>query len=77
MLDRIQKDLLNLCHQLQPIYSPVSQPFAIDGQNILAIWVPGGDNRPYKAPTTLGAKGQKRYYIRRGSTTVLANQQDE
>ena len=76
-LDKIQKELLNLCHHLQPVYTPVSQPSVIEGKNILTIWVPGGDNRPYKAPTTLGEKGQKRYYIRRGSTTVLANQQEE
>lgn len=76
-LDRIQKELLNLTHQLQPFYAPVSQPYVIDGKHILVIWVPGGDNRPYKAPSTLGEKGQKRYYVRRTSNSVLANPQEE
>lgn len=76
-LDRIQKELLNLTHQLQPFYAPVSQPYVLEGKHILVVWVPGGDNRPYKAPSTLGQKGQKRYYVRRTSNTVLANQQEE
>lgn len=76
-LDGIQKELLNLTHQLQPFYAPVTQPYEIDGVYILVIWVPGGDNRPYKSPTTLGEKGQKRYYVRRGSSSVLANQTEE
>ena len=76
-LDKVQKDLIALSHQINPYYAPVTQPYIIDGKHILAIWVPGGDNRPYKAPTTLGAKGQKRYYVRRGSTTVLANDKEE
>ena len=76
-MDGIQKELLNLVHQIQPYYTPVSQPYVIDGKHILVIWVPGGDNRPYKVPTTLGEKGQKRYYVRRTSNSVLANQQEE
>ena len=55
-LDNIQKELLNLSHKIQPYYAPVSQPYVLDGKHILAIWVPGGDNRPYKVPTTLGLK---------------------
>jgi ATP-dependent DNA helicase RecG len=79
-LDGIQKDLLNLTHQLQPFYAPVAQPYIIEGKHILIIWVPGGDNRPYKAPSTLGEKGekgQKRYYVRRGSNSVVANEKEE
>ncbi len=41
------------------------------------IWVPGGDNRPYKVRSTLGEKAQSKYYIRRGSNSVIANQQEE
>ena len=76
-LDGIQKEILNLSHKIQPYYAPVAQPYVINGKHILVIWVPGGDNRPYKVPTTLGAKGQNRYYVRRGSSSVIANQQEE
>ena len=40
-LDQIQKELLNLCHHLQPVYAPVWQPSVIEGRNILIIWVSG------------------------------------
>ena len=76
-LDGIQKELLNLSHKIQPYYAPVPQPYVLKGKHILVIWIPGGDNRPYKVPTTLGAKGQHRYYVRRGSSSVIANQQEE
>lgn len=76
-LDGIQNELLNLSHKIQPYYAPVYQPYVFNGKHILVIWVPGGDNRPYKVPSTLGAKGQHRYYVRRGSSSVIANQQEE
>src|SRR6266487_3845844 len=76
-LDRIQKEILNLSHRIQPYYAAVNQPYVLNGKHILVIWVPGGDNRPYKAPATLGQKPVYHYYIRRGSSTVIANQQEE
>ncbi len=76
-LDKIQKELLNLSYKIHPRYTPVYQPYLKNGKHILAIWVPGGDNRPYKVPSTLGAKGQSKYYVRRGSNSVAANPQEE
>ena len=65
--------MVQLTHLIDPFYSPVTEPVEFKGQLIFIIWVPGGLTRPYKAPTTLSSKGQKQYYIRRGSTTVIAN----
>ena len=76
-LDKIQKELLNLSHKIQPYYAPVAQPYVLNGKHILVIWVPGGDNRPYRAPTTMGDKGQHRYYIRRGTNSVVAKLEEE
>lgn len=76
-LDRIQKELLNISYKIEPYYFPIAQPYAINDKQIMVIWVPGGDRRPYKSPSTLGEKGKHHYYIRRGSSTVIANQQDE
>jgi len=76
-LDKIQKELVNISHQIEPYYLPVYQPYEYEGKNIFVIWVPGGDNRPYKAPDKLGEKGQKRYFIRRGSVTTKANNTEE
>ena len=55
----------------------VSEPSEFQGQHILIIWVPGGNDRPYKAPTTLGEKGQKRFYIRQGSVSKIASPVEE
>jgi ATP-dependent DNA helicase RecG len=76
-IDSIQKEILNISHKIQPNYSPITQPYVFDGKNILVVWVPGGDNRPYKAPSTVGEKGQYKHYIRRGSSSVVASHREE
>lgn len=72
-VDKIQKELLQLTHTIDPFYSPITEPVEFKGRLIFIIWVPGGETRPYKVPTSLSAKGQKQYYIRRGSNSVIAN----
>jgi ATP-dependent DNA helicase RecG len=71
-LDRIQKELLNLCYQITPHYFPVAEPVDYQGQWLLVIWVPGEQTRPYKAPLYLGKdhKSQKVYWVRRFASTV-------
>ncbi len=76
-IDKIQKKLIELSYKITPNYIPVSQPELIQGKQILIIWVPGGDNRPYKAPTTLGEKASHVYYVRRGSKTKKASLSEE
>lgn len=76
-VDAIQKKLRELCSQLDPYYAPVFWPHNFDGRTVLVIWVPTGDERPYRAPKTLGEKGEKRYFIRQGSSTVIANSTEE
>ncbi len=81
-IDKIQKDLLNLCNQLRPVYFPIVQPVVIQEKHVLIIWVPGGTTSPYKAPVSLGAKkngvlNEYAYYVRRFSNTVLAKHEDE
>ena len=72
-IDKIQKELIQLTHQIDPQYSPVSEPVIFQEKKILIIWVPGGQTRPYKASPSLSGKASaKQYYIRRGSTTVVA-----
>ena len=76
-LDNIQKELVNLLHQVEPMPQIVTEPVEFQGKHIFIIWVPGGNDRPYKAPTTLGEKGQKRYFVRRGSVSKIANPVEE
>ncbi len=76
-LDDIQKKLVQLCHRITPHYFPLAVPVIYKGKHLLAIWAPGGDMRPYKAPTSLGKKQQQAYYVRRFSSTVKAGHQEE
>lgn len=79
-LDSIQKKLVEVAALVQPTVNYVAQPVTYDGKDVLIIWVPGGDNRPYKAPTGLGKdalKQGRRYYIRKGSVTCIADADDE
>jgi ATP-dependent DNA helicase RecG len=76
-LDKMQQDLHKLCHKLRPAYFPVVEPYEIEGKHILVAWVPGGEHRPYKAPRALAKNAEMHYYIRRLSSTVKANDQEE
>lgn len=73
-LDKMQKELLNLCHHLKPEYMPICEPVFYEGTWLLIIWVPGGYDRPYSAPASLNNKrAEKAHYVRRFSNTVKAN----
>ena len=78
-LDKVQKELLQICHYIQPEYFPVASPEVIDGEYILVIWCPPGQHRPYKTPKSLGKQAavNKPYYVRRMSSTVIAKAIDE
>ncbi|MFD1872449.1 RNA-binding domain-containing protein [Hymenobacter bucti] len=76
-VDAIQKKLLELCYQITPTYIPVAEPEEYDGKLVLVVWAPGGDNRPYKAPVSLGRDNkEKDYYIRHFSSTTRAKELD-
>ena len=81
-IDVIQKDLFKKCNAIEPRYIPIAEPYVIDGKSIIVIWVPGGDERPYKCPIKIYTeKGQlksnKAYYIRKMSNTIRANTHEE
>ena len=78
----IQMDLLNKCNFIEPRCIPVIEPYNIDGKDILVLWVPGGEDRPYKCPEKVytqkgGEKSSKAYYIRKGARTLKANAREE
>ncbi|MCG6534157.1 MAG: ATP-binding protein, partial [Syntrophales bacterium LBB04] len=77
-LERIQKEVLELGYRIQPHYHPLMVPHVIDGRHMLALWAPGGQNRPYKAPVSL-SRGNREYayFIRKGPSTVRAKGSDE
>lgn len=74
-IDSIQRKLLELERKISPNYTPIVSPEIFMGKHILVIYVPGGDARPYKAPKDWN--NDKAYWVRKGSSTVVANTQDE
>lgn len=72
-LDKIQREILQYNHLIEPFYAPRLSVEAVDGQNILVIWVPSGINRPYTAPSDVTAKLKKPvFYIRYGTSSIEA-----
>ena len=76
-IDKISKELLNICNLIEPRYIPVFEPVVFERKNIIVLWVPGGSGRPYKCPNSLAKNAGKSYYIRRLSSTIKANEADE
>ena len=70
-LDRIQREIHGQCYRIDPMYQPLVFPETHRDKTILIIWVPGGDNRPYQAPKR-GRGGERKYYVRQGTSTVEA-----
>jgi ATP-dependent DNA helicase RecG len=71
-LDAIQGEIVKLGNRISPTYFPISQPYILDGKHILVLWCPAGDNRPYRAPETLGKNPPYHEYIRFGSRSIKA-----
>ncbi|MFY0606423.1 MAG: putative DNA binding domain-containing protein [Cyclobacteriaceae bacterium] len=70
--DSIQGEIVQLAHRISPNYFPITAPYQMDGQHILVLWCPAGDNRPYSAPSSLGSGAQRQHYIRIGSRSIIA-----
>ncbi len=78
-IDDINKDILQKCNLIEPRYIPVISHETYEGKDILILWVPGGNSRPYKCPVEIfqKAKSGKAYYIRKASNTIKANPDEE
>ena len=61
VIDSIQNEILNKCNFIEPRYIPVIEPYVVEGKEILVLWVPGGEGRPYKCPEKIYTEkgGQK------------------
>ncbi|GAB1476350.1 helix-turn-helix domain-containing protein [Bacillota bacterium] len=80
-IDRINKELLQKCNLIEPRYIPVVEMTTYEGVDIMVLWIPGGEARPYKCPVSFSAekatKIEKAYYIRKLSNTIRANRIEE
>lgn len=70
-LEEIQQAIRGQCNRIDPSYQPVISPETYQGKQILVIWAPAGDARPYQSPKTLKG-GDRAYYVRQGSESVEA-----
>jgi len=70
-MDKIQKQIRGNCKRIDPEYQPVLSPEIYHDKQILVIWVPGGELRPYQAPIKL-REGARAYFVRQGSESVRA-----
>ena len=76
-IDKVQKELLQFCNLIEPVYFPVVSIEEYQGKNLIVIWVPGGATRPYKAPENpLAKQKQYFYYIRKYANTVVPKDVD-
>ena len=75
-IDKIQGEVLKLSHQVLPNYFPIIQPYLLQERHILVLWCPAGDHRPYTAPSTQGKKSQRYPYIRFGSRSIIAKDEN-
>lgn len=72
-LDEIQKQIRGNCRKIDPEYQPVLAPEVYQGKQILVVWAPAGDIRPYQAPASVtGKASDRKYYVRQGAETIDA-----
>lgn len=70
-VDAYLKDILNKCKLIQPDYMPITEVAEHEGRLFIAIWAPGGSQRPYSSPKTMGKKASERvYWIRKMASTI-------
>lgn len=78
-IDRILKDMVGYDAKISSSnlksvsYNSKVSVEEVDGQTILAIWVPTGPNRPYCVPeSVIAKKSLPKYYVRSKSSTIEA-----
>lgn len=76
-IDKILKDLIGYCNQIEPRYLPIVEPIKFQNKNLIIIWAPAGYGRPYKVPENLFVKSMKRYFIRKMNSTIIAKTEEE
>jgi ATP-dependent DNA helicase RecG len=74
--DKHCREILNYCHQIQPVYMPRLSLEEIDGKHVLVIWCPAGANRPYQVPDDVTSKHRNyNYRIRYEANSIIPNEE--
>lgn len=71
-VDRIQQEIRGGCRErIDPEYQPVVAPELFQQKQVIVIWAPPGDARPYQAREA-GKGSDRHHYVRLASSTVQA-----
>ncbi len=76
-IDKILKELVGYCNQIEPRYLPIVETVNFQNKNLIVIWVPAGYGRPYKVSENVYTKSNKYYYIRKMNSTIKAKSEEE
>lgn len=77
-IDAYQKSILSKCKLIRPAYMPIVEVTDYENKKFIILWCPGGDNRPYSSPKTMGKDNKVRiHYIRKMSSTVEISDDEE
>lgn len=73
-VDKIMQQMVGFDAKIKPEYSTRAEIVEVDNTQILAIWAPARNNRPYSVweNVTSKNKGETKYYIRSKSSTIAA-----
>ena len=71
------KDMLNKCRLIQPAYIPITEICSHKDKTFVMIWAPGGSQRPYSSPKSMGAKSERVHWIRKMASTVAPSQEED
>jgi ATP-dependent DNA helicase RecG len=69
-IELIQTEIRGACNRIEPTYQPLLSPETYMGRQILVVYAPMGDARPYQAPERSAGASPKHYYVRIGPSTV-------
>ncbi|MGD1047093.1 MAG: RNA-binding domain-containing protein [Bacteroidota bacterium] len=70
-LETIQQSIRVCCKRIDPEFQPVIFPIVFEGKHILILWVPAGDNRPYRSPDDRDPATMC-FHVRQGAETIKA-----
>lgn len=73
-IDRIYKELLQICNLIEPHYIPAVEQVAWEDKTLILLQISSGADRPYKCPVSFSDKECKKlYYIRKMSDNIPIN----
>jgi ATP-dependent DNA helicase RecG len=78
-IDRIESEVLEYCKKcITPSYVPSIEVVEYDGKKLIVLWVYQGYDKPYECLEHVYSKESKtkKCYIRKGSSTIIANQSE-